>query len=306
MNVLLLCPMFDGQTGPAIKYAFEQLGCTVRAVDANRQPEESYTVACEFDPDLVFCSRTPSLTGQVAAIKKKFPSIVTCLWNVDAKQKVGHWKHIFPLIKICDYYFVVEHGQIPGWKEINPNTFWLPQGVQNEIYNKPKEITDIDRQKYICDVCFTGTSRPHRIPYLSAVAQMNVNYKKWGKPKNSLVYNEEHNKMVSLSKINLACTGPEVPELKGIISVRDFKILGAGGFLLEFYRDGLEKIFPENMKVVDYYRSPKELTEKIKYWLDKNHEWERWQIAERGYSWVHENATYTHRMRTALEYMGMA
>ena len=301
-KVLLLFPMADGQTGPAIKYAFEQLGYIVRAVDAKLQPEISYDAACEFKPDLVFCSRTETLTEQIVRIKEKFKDTITCMWNVDTRMNICHWRHLFPLIEICDYYFVVASKLIPEWRKLNPSTFWLPQGVQDEVYNKPKEITNEDRQKYECDVGWAGSrgnSHESRVEFLDAVTCMGVNFKQWGCAGKPRVYNEEHNKMVAFSKINLGMSS--WPENEKYTSVRNYKILGAGGFLLELYREGIHEIFPEN--ILDCYRSPEELVEKVQYWLDEKHEWERWQIAERGYRWVHENATYTHRIQTALEYM---
>ncbi len=304
MKVLLLFPMADGQTGPAIKYAFEKLGHIVKAVDAKNQLNLSYNIARKFKPDLVFCSRINKLAKQVMMIKKRFPRIITCTWNVDTRYNINLWKHLFPLIRVCDYYFVVASKLIPEWRRINPNTFWLPQGIQNEIYNKPKTITEKDKMKYSSDVGWAGQGRGgiHKIrgSFLNAVIQANVNFKQWGCAGNPKIYNEDHNKMVALSKINLAISG--WPKNEKYTSVRNYKILGAGGFLLELYRKGIYKIFPEN--IFDCYKSPDDLVEKIRYWL-KN-EQERKEYAERGYKWVHENATYTHRIKMALEYMGMA
>ena len=300
MNVLLLFPMADGQTGPAIQHAFEQLGHRVKAIDAKRQPGESYKAACEFKPDLVFCSRTAILAGRVVRIKERFKNAIACTWQVDARADINYWKHLFPLIRACDYYFVVASRLIPEWRKLNPNTFWLPQGLQDDIYNKPKELTDRDRQKYECDVCWAGHRggvHEFREDFLDAISNMGITFKQWGCSGNPLIYNEEHNKMVTLSKINLGMSA--FPENEKFISVRDYKILGAGGFLLEFYRNGIYGIFPTD--ILDCYKTPEELTAKIKYWLV--HERERKEVAERGYRWVHENATYTHRIQVALEYM---
>lgn len=300
MKVLLLIPMADGQTGPAIKHAFEQLGHMVRAVDAKRQPHDSYRVACEFKPDLVFCSRTQALTREVPAIKEKFKDAIFFLWNMDTRIKIEHWTRLFPLISSCDYHFVPDTGTIPQWKKINPNTFWLPQGLQDEIYDKPKTITDEDKAKYSCDVSFAGSirgSHKNRAPFLGAIKEMGINHKFWGCYDVPRVYNEEHNKMVSLSKINLAMSGWH--SNGKYTSVRNYKILGAGGFMLEFDRDGIHEIFPEN--VAKYYATPEDLVKKVRYWLD--HDQERRTVADAGYEWVHKNATYTHRIRMALDYM---
>jgi len=305
MKALLLFPMADGQTGPAIKYAFEKLGHEIRAVDAKLQPRDSYKVADDFKPDLVFCSRTVELTEQVAQIKQKFPNAITCVWNVDTRDSINEWSHLFPLIRACDHYFVVANKLIPQWQTINPNTHWLPQGLQNEVYDKPKEITDEDRAKYACNVSFAGSNfitvpkHENRKRFLNAIKNMGINYKFWGCYGIPRVYNEEHNKMVSLSKINLAISGWF--KNNKYTSVRDYKILGAGGFLLELHREGIYEIFPEN--ILRCYASTEDLTEKVRYWLD--HEKERMEIAERGYKWVHANATYTHRIKMALDYMGI-
>ena len=302
MRVLLLFPMTDGQTGPAIKHAFEQLGHNVKAVDAKRRPGISYNIALKFKPTLILCSKTAALARQVIAIKKKFPRIIICVWNVDTRSTIDHWKHLFPLIRACDYYFVVEYNLLEEWRKLNVRTHWLPQGLQDEIYGKPREITETDRRKYSCDICFAGgvgggPVHNDRILFLEAIRQAGFKLNVWGSEGKPRIYNENHNKAVFLSKINLGISA--LPKNEKYASVRNYKILGAGGFLLELYRKGIYEIFPEN--IFDCYKSPDDLVEKIRYWL-KN-EQERKECAERGYKWVHENATYTHRIREALSYI---
>jgi len=297
--------MANGQTGSAIKYAFERLGHEVIAVDAKLAWRNSYAISLRVKPDLVFCSRTQVLTDQIFKIKTAFPNTITCMWNVDTRERIDKWRHLFPLIKAVDYYFVVDYNFLEQWRNLNPSTYWLPQGLQNEIYDKPKEITEDDRKKYSCDICFagsrTGVHRLYRANFLDAIEQMDVDFKQWGCRDNVQVFNEEHNKAVALSKINIGCSN--YPKSGKCVSVRNYKILGAGGFLLTDYGDGLEKLFPcgENEKVLDYCKTYKEVAEKVKYWL--SHENERKAVAERGYRWVHAHARYQDRMEIALNYM---
>jgi len=301
MKVLLLFPMADGQTGLAIKHAFEQLGHHVISVDAKLRPDYSYVAANCTKPDLIFCSRTKALTEQVEKIKRELNPII-CMWNVDTRTKIKKWAHLFPLIQHCDYHFVPDTRTIPQWKKINPNTFWLPQGLQDEVYDKPKAITNEDKARYSCDVSFAGSvkgAHKNREVFLSSIREMGISYKFWGCYGAPRVYNEEHNKMVSLSKINIAMSG--WPGNGKYTSVRNYKIMGAGGFVMELYRKGIHEMFPPS--VMDSYATSQELVEKIQYWLKEENEWERWQIAKRGYKWVHENATYTHRIRMALDYI---
>ncbi|TES92950.1 MAG: hypothetical protein E3J87_03445, partial [Candidatus Cloacimonadota bacterium] len=267
---------------------------------AKRQPHDSYNVACEFKPDLVFCSRTQALTWKVSEIKARFKNAITCIWNVDTRTQVKRWAYLFPLINNCDYHFIPDTKTIPQWKRINPNTFWLPQGLQDEVYDKPKEITSEDKAKYSCDVSFAGSvrgSHKNRHFFLNAIKEMGLSYKFWGCYGIPRIYNEEHNKMVSLSRVNIAMSG--WPGNGKYTSVRNYKILGAGGFALELYREGIYEIFPEN--VIRCYTSPGDLAKKVRHWLDHNQE--RQGIADAGYEWVHANATYTHRIRMALDYM---
>lgn len=302
MKVLLLFPIADGQTGAAIKYAFEKLGHRIMVVDAKIHPEFSYTAAAEFKPDLIFCSRTMELTEYVKQIKERFKDATICMWNVDTRADINQWEHLFPLIKLVDYYFVVASGLIPEWRRLNPNTFHLPQGLQNEIYHKPEEINEIDRRKYFCDVSFAGRDRSHRRPFLNAVDKMNINFRKWGYGGNPKIINNEHNKMAFLSRINLCCSGWS--ENEAYTSVRNYKVMGAGGFVIELSRRNLGKIFPLDLPgLMGTYVSASDLVQRIRYWLD--HEEERKAIAERGHEWAHTNATYTHRIRKALGIMGL-
>jgi len=300
MRILLLFPMADGQTGPAIKHAFENLGHTVSAVDAKLAPQNSHSESLRFKPDLVFCSRTPALTDEVVRIKRDFTDAVICMWNVDTRYTIGEWRHLFPLIKAVDYHFVVEYNLLDEWRGLNAKTYWLPQGLQDEVYDRPREITEEDRRRYSCDVSFcgqTGGAHSDRPQYLNAIRQAGFKLNVWGGEGRPQIYNEEHNKQAALAKVNLCCSG--WPENEKVTSVRNYKILGAGGFALELCRRGMHELFPAN--VLGCYATAEELVGKIRYWLD--HEKERKDVVERGYKWVRANATYTHRMATALELM---
>jgi len=301
MKILLLFPMADGQTGPAIKHAFEKLRHIVNAIDAKLVPQNSYSASLQFKPDLVFCSRTPILTDEVISIKRRFKDAVTCMWNVDSRATVEERTELFPLTKTVDYHFVVEYNMLDEWRKLNAKTYWLPQGLQDEVYDRPREINEEDKKKYACDVCFCGQvggqCHRDRVPFIKAIAQAGFKLNLWGNGGRPQIYDEEHNKQVALAKINLCCSA--YPENERYTSVRNYKILGAGGFALELCRKDMHWIFPPD--ILDCFATPEELVGKIKYWL--SHEKERKEVAENGYKWVHGNATYTHRMRMALEYM---
>jgi len=212
---------------------------------------------------------------------------------------------MYPLIKAVDYHFVVGYNQLGEWRNLNANTYWLPLGLQNEVYDKPRIITDEDRRKYSCDVCFCGqVGGPYhsdRPPFLAAIEHEGFKLNLWGNRGMPKIYDEEHSKKAMLAKVNLGCES--WPLAGRCTSVREYKIMGAGGFLLTRYGDGLGMVFPitGEEQVADSFTTPTDIVKKIRYWL-KNEE-KRKDVAERGYKWVHENATYTHRAKMVLDYM---
>lgn len=301
MRVLLLFPMSDLQTGNAIKKAFENLGHKVEAVDAKLEPTKSSPTATDFKPDLVFCSRTPWLIEHVKWIMLNM-KVKTCIWNVDTRNTTEEWVMLYPFIRLVDYYFVPAKRLIPEWKTLNKNTYWLPQGLQDEVYHKPDRKTNITFSKDEYEVSFAGSITGYhawRVDYLDAVIRAGFHLKVHGCMGLPQVYNEEHNKMVAMSKINLGMSG--WPQNESYVSVRNYKIMGAGGFLLERSGTGLFDIFPEGGLAT--YESPQDLVNMIQIFL--KHEYARKKIAEVGHEWVHSRATYTHRIRKALKIMGL-
>ena len=126
---------------------------------------------------------------------------------------------------------------------------------------------------------------------------MGVDFNVWGLGGHPAKYNEEHNKMVACSKINLGLSGWH--SNGKYVSVRDYKILGAGGFLLEYWQDGIYQVMPAG--TFDHYMTIDGLKYWIEFWLEL--EKNRKIVAKTGHDWVHSHATYTHRIQRALEIM---
>ena len=191
--------------------------------------------------------------------------------NTDTRDTLEEGTHLYPLIQAVDYHFVVGYNQLDEWRKLNVDTYWLPLGLQNEVYDKPCNITDEDKRKYVCDVCFCGAvgGKHHsdREPFLAAIEREGFKLNLWGNRGMPRIYNEEHSKQSILAKVSLGCVS--WPHAGRYTSVREYKIMGAGGFLLTRYGDGLEEVFPiagEN-QVADSFTTPADLVEKIKYWL---------------------------------------
>ena len=74
-------------------------------------------------------------------------------------------------------------------------------------------------------------------------------------------------------------------------------LLGAGGFLLTNYQSEIPEYF-EIGKDLEIYASEKELTDKIRYYLE--HEEERLEIARNGYEKAKERYSLEVRVRQML------
>ncbi len=96
------------------------------------------------------------------------------------------------------------------------------------------------------------------------------------------------------SKINLNMT---IPNIATGIPLRCFDVMGAGGFLISNYQAELPIFFEEDKDVV-LYRSPEELEDKCKFYLE--HEKIRISIAQNGYQTVANTASYKQRLRELL------
>ncbi len=82
------------------------------------------------------------------------------------------------------------------------------------------------------------------------------------------------------------------------LNLRVFDVPAAGGFLITDYMEGLEEVFEIDREVV-VYRTPEELREKARYYLD--HPDERQEIAERARARVMREHTFAHRWQALLD-----
>lgn len=101
-------------------------------------------------------------------------------------------------------------------------------------------------------------------------------------------------KIFHLSRINLNMT---IKPIQTGLPLRNFDILGCGGFLMTNYQSELQNYFDIGIDL-ETYSSMEELVDKCAYYL--SHEQERAQIAQNGYQKVCSMHTYPHRIRTMI------
>src|SRR3990167_142144 len=199
------------------------------------------------------------------------------------------------IVKSSDLYIAndVFSGQYKGLQ----NCYYFPFDVSS------KDFDSVESKK-IWDVTFFGSWIPqgHRQEWLQAINKevpvtiFSWNNKEWPKEfKHTFpaVYGEEFSKSVSQTKI---CLGFSVNSYTwGYWSNRVGKILSCGGFLLYEYTPGMELFLREG---ADYFSSPEEAVEKIKYYLQNE---EKRQIkASLGYMQGRDRFTSEERVKDLM------
>ena len=307
MKVLLVFPQQDGQTGLFIKKSFVQLGCDVRVVDAKVEPQITFSVANSFQPDLIFCSRTIELISQIQAVRTFLPNTKIVCWNVDKRDDVREFgSQLFQLFGMMDILYTVGLGNVGDYERLLPNITvkHLQQGCDPETHHR-EDLTIEDRERYGCDVVFAGsvdqynhTNRGELIRFLSGRSEFDLGI--YSDEYNTFITDSEHNKACQCAKIVLGHNGwPNVPVS---MSVRDYKIMGAGGFLLTEYCQGIEDWFRIGDECAVY--TSKELClSMIMHYLENENE--RKRVADTGFQTVHRNHKYVDRIKVVINDMEM-
>ncbi len=300
-RVILLFPQADNETGLFIKNAFHNLDWTTACMDPKMMTvdtmiEEIRKLGLEYF-DLVLTSRTAELSSVIRYINNWSSRPKTCCWNVDAAAHISdRWKGLYSLMTLVDMNFVVK-GSIEQYKSININNVHpIQQGIDATVHNRPDAIKVEEWQ----DVTFLGSidqfheDGAQRASLMTAVAE-RFTFKHSNNTRRGHASYTYYR-----SKINLGNSC--FPQIDGAISVRDYKIMGAGGFLLTNRVRGMERMFKDRNHCV-YYDSIPDCIEKIDYYL--RHTAERERIANSGYREVHAKHTYTHRIEEIIKVMGV-
>ncbi len=248
----------------------------------------------EFKPELIICSRTPQLLNAMIMAQSK--QITVYCWNTDARGDIKTYQQCFgpeliDLFKICDRLYTVGLGEVEMLKTEGINAFHLPQGIYPMVDNMPLNVFS---DRYLHDVSFLGTidqfheelcQRTSILREIYKIADINTDP----------AYGKDASEIYCRTKINIGISA--FPDLEHCISVRDYKIMGSGGFLLTNYQKDKEKHFEVGKELV-CFKTPEEAREKVEYYLE--HEDERIKIAEYGYAKAHREYKYEDRLKEML------
>jgi spore maturation protein CgeB len=226
--------------------AFEQLGCEVIRFDYRKvaaeiglddRDMELVGICKDERPDITLFSKCNMMHVNVVKACNRYST--TMLWMMDNWNNMD--QELIDKVIHCDIAFFAGWRELEWGKSLNKNSFKLHGGYDPKLHHP------IDTEK-IYNVTFIGNIHPYRKKYVGLFKHIEG------------VYNLEHSKVVSQSRINLNFVEGSGP------SNRMYKIMAAGGFLLTNPWENLDLEFTPGIDF-DIFENPLELKEKIDFYL---------------------------------------
>lgn len=325
MNVLLVCPMEDNQSGLYLHDSLIEMGHNVAFFDWRKVLEEKGGKALndmlveavdELKPDLTLVIK--GLGIDAVTIKKmrethKHP--IVC-WIFDVTLGGRYVKDVpqyIEVIKQYDTFYTIDNSAIPELTALGVNAKWLSEGCFPRQH-KEEIINFMQKKKYGEDIVFLGSIgsiHPNRSAILKRLHDEGFKFKiygqvyfpdgqdpNWAKDHHTgfEAINDYHSMVVNSSKIVLGIDG--WPDREKAYSARLYRTLCPGGFYLTTHTKGIEEEFVPG-EHLDTYKDLDELVEKVTYYLMNDEERER--IAKAGQELVLKKHQFTNRLQIILD-----
>jgi spore maturation protein CgeB len=278
MKLLFVAVFTPNSTNVSQSKGFKDNGCEVYEYDyrqrlselgnnISHRDDDLIKTVNEWKPDLVVFSKCNQMHFRVVDELNKVSK--TCMWYMDSTDNFN--QELVEKIKRCTYTVVGIPGMVAHCKRFNKNSYFVDQCPDVDMNFM---LEDFD---YTHDVTFIGniasSTHADRRKYIQAVGCEHINGK----------FGLEHNKIVNESKINLNFSHTD----GNGASVRIYKILAAGGFLMTtpWVSEYMNTSFTPGEDFV-LFNNEQELKEKIDYYL-KNED-ERNKIRLCGYNKVQQ------------------
>lgn len=278
-----------------------------------------YNDCVSYKPDVFLTFNSGRLYPHtIEAIKHHCKCIMVCIVADDPWDSIRFVTDFPHSLKYYDFIFSGDPIWSTNIRKVAPEAkiYWQYGGYDPGTYYPIDRdtIDDDDREKYTCELSFTGSSYGSKAEgaYRSDILGYLTNYdlKIWGddnwpyrfkflpqlkmKYKGSRLPYDDLRKLYTLSKINLNLPAPQVLTS---FQPRVFEVAAVKGFQIADYRPLIRKLFTENELIT--FDSIGELREKIIYYL--NNDKERSEITERLNKKVVENYTWKHWAQRILK-----
>ncbi len=225
------------------------------------------TLVSVLKPNIVLFSKCNNMHYRVVDECNQYSK--TVLWYMDAMHNFD--QELIEKIKRVNLFVSGVEGVIPYGRNYNSRTIFVPQCPDDKMNFLRWDVG------YEYDVSFIGNVSGNGVHSDRLRYKKELNFTHF-----TGVYGLDHNTLVNMTKINLNF----VPSGADGTSVRTFKILASGGFLLTTPWRNMESTFDIG-EHLDTFCSPDDLKEKIKYYLKNPRTRDR--IRFNGYELVQNN-----------------
>lgn len=265
--------------------------------------------ALKVKPNLIFLGKGMTVKkGLLTSLRKL--GIKTANWFPEYINREPYRSWFLSYYKLFDYFFVYDSWAkelVKNQPESN-NIIYLPMAVDPDAYVLDS-LSEADKKKYGCDVCFVGALYPERERYLKIVQKTGVNlkiygWKGWEKTSLASHYHGPLNLRETVKLYNCAkiCLNINIEPAANGVNFRTFEIPAAGGFQLSDYRKDLNNLFDIGKEIV-CFNNEEELRQKIKFYLANDEI--RINLARGGYERVQRDHTLVKRINAALKMVGV-
>ena len=250
-------------------------------------------------PDVFFTTKGTTIKPETVETIKSL-GITTANWFPENIYNEPYLSWFLKTAKHYDFFFTFDSSVIERFPEYG-NLHYLPFAVDLKPFEKVK-ISEEDRQRYSCDICFVGAKYPEREELLTSVKDLNIKiygWKDWESSPLASYYHGPLNLAESVKAYRCAkiCLNTNInPPINGV-NAKTFEIAAAGGFQLSDYRKDIDGLF-EVGKEIEIFHDPLQFREKVEFYL-KNTDL-REQIAAAAQSRVMKDHTMGKRVREIL------
>lgn len=266
-----------------------------------------------FEPDLVLAMAQAPLTRQ--ALKRlRRDGVATAMWFVEDHRVFTYWQAFAPHY---DFFAVIQKEPfVSRLTDLGvENVLYLPMAADPDIH-RPLDPTPAERRLYGSDLSFVGAGYPNRRTAFRELFEFDL--KIWGSDWDGEVVlapriqfggrrvsTEESVKVFGATKINLNLHSGLDPSALvpagDFVNPRTFELAMCGAFQLVSGRELLPELFaPDELAV---FTDMPGLKEQAAYYLA--HPDERRAMAGRARARALSDHTYTARMRSLLDFVGV-
>jgi len=267
----------------------------------SKMNSEIKEIASQFTPDLVLVMKGEFMRSDTVNWFNAEIGSQTALWYPDDPRFFGSLvEHI---AGNYDRVFTTSPRAVEMYKSIGVKNISVISFACEPTIHRTIDLSNNDKTRYGCDVCFIGTWTPKRARIISrlGVFRTKVYGPYWrrffkGFATNDAIWGNESVKAYNAARIVLNIH--EESDLLYKPNMRVFEAPGARSFLLTDRPKGLEKFFSVG-KELDCYDNSSELVELVKYYLGD--EKLRTELATAGQKRAYSDHTYHTRITSLLD-----